>query len=344
MLSIVATGVVTFMDQLPPTLVFDNPDPLSRKPFGNIVLVKPYPHAAPYLIGILTGLLLHIKPAFKINMKTSLLGWSLSSLIIMVSLFITWQWNQGYPPGPLFGALYAALFRSLWTAAVAWIVIACHYGWGGFVNSILCWTPFIPMSRVTYTAYLIHPGLMYVFVSSTRNLFMFSHYLVIHLFFSYLLTTFLASFILTLVIEVPFIRLERLAYRYFILKQRTDGQDDCKSSVDDILSPFSRSCGRSTYRVGAMDRVMDSLFRHNQMLSNDLNVTPKNDLARHDINRNVSERTEGHRLPVFSRQLASESKVNEMVNLSGRLKRVNREPSLNRVIDANSDAFEVIRL
>ncbi|CAG2166250.1 unnamed protein product [Oppiella nova] len=59
-------------------------------------------------------------------------------------------------------------------------------------------------------AKLIHPGMMYVFVASTRNIFAFSHYFVIQLFFSHLTTTFIVSYIFSLVIEYPFLSLERV--------------------------------------------------------------------------------------------------------------------------------------
>lgn len=57
---------------------------------------------------------------------------------------------------------------------------------------------------------------MFVFVASTRNLFMFSHYLVLYLFLSHLVATFLASFLLALFVEVPFVRLELAIAKYFI--------------------------------------------------------------------------------------------------------------------------------
>ena len=197
-----------------------------------MILVKPYPHAAPYLIGILTGYFLHQRRDLKLNRKTTLIGWSCSSLFILTALFITWQWNQGHAPSPLFGSLYAALFRSLWAASMAWVVIACNSGRGGFINTLLSWTPFIPMSRVSYTAYLIHPGLMYVFVASTRNLFMFSHFLVIYLFLSHLLATYLVSFILSLIIEIPFIRLEQTAYKYFLEKSGSPEDDHSNTDIN----------------------------------------------------------------------------------------------------------------
>lgn len=166
-----------------------------------------------------------MKPDLKLKKWTSISGWIVSTCIILTACFITWNWNQGFYPSQITGAIYAASFRSLWALAMAWIVIACHYGHGGVVSTILNWIPFVPMSRVSYTAYLIHPGLMYVFVASTRNLFMFGHFLVMYLFLAHLLATFLASFLLSLVIEIPFIAFEQSFYVYFF------GGNDPKNSI-----------------------------------------------------------------------------------------------------------------
>lgn len=47
--------------------------------------------------------------------------------------------------------------------ALAWVVIACSTGHGGFLNSILSYTPLYPFSRVTYCAYLVHPIIIRAF-------------------------------------------------------------------------------------------------------------------------------------------------------------------------------------
>jgi len=44
------------------------------------------------------------------------------------------------------------------------------YAVSGFINTILSWKGFIPLSRLTYCAYLIHPIVMYYFYMSRRQL------------------------------------------------------------------------------------------------------------------------------------------------------------------------------
>ncbi|KAI1289380.1 Nose resistant to fluoxetine protein 6 [Halotydeus destructor] len=215
MMSMVATGLVTYTENLPPTLLFHNPDPLSRKAYGDTILIKPYPHAAPYLVGMLTGYLLFTKGSkIRLTAKVATAGWFCTLVTCMTLLFSTIGWNRGNYPSQLVSALYAATFRSLWSLAMAWVVVACAAGHGGFINTLLTWRPFVPLSRISFVAYLIHPGLMYIFVASTRNLFMFSHFLIMYMFLSHLVSTFVVSFFLTMFIELPFIGVSKAIHHY----------------------------------------------------------------------------------------------------------------------------------
>lgn len=54
-------------------------------------------------------------------------------------------------------AAYSALSHSAWALSLAWIVIACSTGYGGYVNKLLSASCIYPFSRVTYCAYLVHP-------------------------------------------------------------------------------------------------------------------------------------------------------------------------------------------
>lgn len=110
----------------------------SRKAYGNLILLKPYPHAAPYLIGMLTGYLLFINSKIKFSTTVKCLGWILSIVIALFEVFSTWQWNNGSVPGQLIASIYASLFRVFWAASLAWVVIACHYGFGGIFNNWIC--------------------------------------------------------------------------------------------------------------------------------------------------------------------------------------------------------------
>lgn len=80
-------------------------------------------------------------------------GWLLSSgclLYLIYGLYNT-ELNQ------VSAAAFSSLSHSAWAMSLAWIVVACSAGYGGYVNTLLSAPVIYPFSRVTYCAYLVHP-------------------------------------------------------------------------------------------------------------------------------------------------------------------------------------------
>lgn len=80
-------------------------------------------------------------------------GWSISTGVILYLLYGLFKIELT----KVAAAAYSSLSHSAWAMALAWVVIACSTGNGGFLNQILSYTPLYPFSRVTYCAYLVHP-------------------------------------------------------------------------------------------------------------------------------------------------------------------------------------------
>lgn len=80
-------------------------------------------------------------------------GWSLSTGVLLYLLYGLYRTELS----KLAAAAYSSLSHSAWAMALAWIVIACSTGNGGFLNKFLSATCLYPFSRVTYCAYLVHP-------------------------------------------------------------------------------------------------------------------------------------------------------------------------------------------
>lgn len=98
----------------------------------------------------------------------------------------------------------------------------CMCGSGGnLLNRLLSLNVFAQLSKLSFVAYLIHLPLMSVFVAQTRGLFAFSHTLVIHLALSYLMMTFILSFVLVHIIEFPFITFERYLFEKLFYTKRS---------------------------------------------------------------------------------------------------------------------------
>jgi len=57
--------------------------------------------------------------------------------------------------------LSLGFFHALWATAVGWIILACYYGFGGFINRFLSHKYWQPISRMCLSIYLIHPIIQY---------------------------------------------------------------------------------------------------------------------------------------------------------------------------------------
>ncbi|XP_071451418.1 nose resistant to fluoxetine protein 6 [Hetaerina americana] len=115
---------------------------------------KPWTRLGPYLVGMSVGWIL-FKTNCRIRMHLGAVaaGWTLSSLCLLSLLYGLYGTNLS----PATAAAYSSLSHTAWALAMAWVVIACSTGYGGWVNSLLSWSPLYPFSRVTYCAYLVHP-------------------------------------------------------------------------------------------------------------------------------------------------------------------------------------------
>ena len=61
--------------------------------------------------------------------------------------------------------MYIAFSRLVWGIMLGWVTFASIKGIGSLAHSILASPVWIPMSRINYCAYLIHPIVLTVFFS-----------------------------------------------------------------------------------------------------------------------------------------------------------------------------------
>lgn len=120
---------------------------------------------------------------------------------------------NGQPVGELEAALYSSLARTLWACAVGWMVFACITEHGGIFNSLLSAPLFVPFSRLTYPAFLIHPIVIVAFYGSRPMSFQFSNYLMFYLIVGNIVITYACALILSSLFELPLMRMEKIFKR-----------------------------------------------------------------------------------------------------------------------------------
>ncbi|KAL0895874.1 hypothetical protein ABMA27_011895 [Loxostege sticticalis] len=168
---------------------------------------KPWSRIGPYLIGMMVGWYLH-KTKCKVRIPYWLVavGW-VGSLAIIGSL-IFGMVDGYFEVWPT--AFYVSIGHTGWGVAVAWVAIACCCGYGGLVNSLLSYRGFLPLSRLTYCAYLVHPTIMVYTCFLLDGPFHLQNATVITIYAGYAVMAFLASFAISIAFEAPAVRLIRI--------------------------------------------------------------------------------------------------------------------------------------
>ncbi|XP_075234133.1 nose resistant to fluoxetine protein 6-like [Lycorma delicatula] len=133
-------------------------DPMTNGYVKNIY-IKTHNRAGPYIVGILAGYLYYIlkNKNFKFSVFQVVYGSIICTVVSLLSLLIAWIF---YIPGREYSgmesALYASLHRITWSACMSWIIIAGGVTGYGIFDPILRMEILIPLSRLTYSAFLIH--------------------------------------------------------------------------------------------------------------------------------------------------------------------------------------------
>ena len=215
-ISMVITGIIVGVYNIPALtgdyILPNNPRAAQVSMIMNRIYTKPYVRIPPYLIGMFLGYLFHkeIKP----SKKVVVFGWLAAFVGAMLVVYGPWKVFKAN--GSFFtdgeNVMYAATHRVVWSCAVAWVIYACHYQYGGFVNTILSWKVFMPLSRLTYNTYLLHLMVMVYFVinravpSHYQDSFLVSNVI------SMTFITYAMAYILSVLVEFPVVHLEKIAF------------------------------------------------------------------------------------------------------------------------------------
>uniref|UniRef100_A0A915PH94 Acyltransferase 3 domain-containing protein n=1 Tax=Setaria digitata TaxID=48799 RepID=A0A915PH94_9BILA len=223
---------VMIAHNMPPTQLGWNTPPIFNSNFIEhfaIMYIKPQYRIAPYIVGLLLGYqLAKIQERKHYHLKHSLTfvacGWALAILLAFMAIYglypilINLNWKLYY-------LIYGALHRTAFAIAVAWLIYACHCGYGGLVNTVLSFKLFLPLSMLCYSVYLNH--LPMIFASYLYMEFPF-HYVskfpllllaLFSLFISYLL-----GFQASMIVEFPICNIERSIQNRWKGKHKMTGE------------------------------------------------------------------------------------------------------------------------
>ncbi|KAH1027461.1 hypothetical protein HUJ05_000964 [Dendroctonus ponderosae] len=168
---------------------------------------KPWMRIGPYLIGMIIGYVL-----FKLNGKlvftpaVVILGWILSLMCLGSLVYGLGKHGLAVPAS----AFYAALGHTAWGLCLAWITVACCSGYGGPFNVLFSFKLFLPLSKLTYGAYLVHPTIMFLTSFALDGSLQIHNVLMVVIFFGNAVLSFICAFVISLAFEAPAINLMKI--------------------------------------------------------------------------------------------------------------------------------------
>nr|CAD7415766.1 unnamed protein product [Timema poppensis] len=187
-----------------------NHRPSIQEPFAQYdeLYDKPWTRIGPYLVGMSIGYLLYRKNCtISINKYVVLLGWTLALTCTSCVVYGLYYVDLT----PVTSATYVSLSHTVWACAMAWILVACCTGHGGYVNAVLSWRYLFPLSRLSYCAYLVHPVLMRSAVLNYDSSIHITRDIVFIWYFGFVVSSYAVAFPLALDFEAPVISIFKMA-------------------------------------------------------------------------------------------------------------------------------------
>ena len=178
------------------------------------IYISPYCRMGSYLVGVVTGFILHRTKGQPVRMHRALVaaGWVVS---IALGLMIVYGLKDYYVgPGMTItmSAFYTAFARIAWGMAVAWVIFTCHTGYGGPVNAFLSWKIWVPLARLTYTVYLIHMILLFVLGSTARTPYYMTDWTIVRLYMATVMASYSLAVVVSTLFEAPGLALEKVLF------------------------------------------------------------------------------------------------------------------------------------
>ncbi|KAB7494939.1 hypothetical protein Anas_09107 [Armadillidium nasatum] len=107
--------------------------------YTQLVYMMPYCRASPYLVGVWAGYILWKNNQKKIELthKQVAIGWIAYAVVTFIIIFGLYPFNyvdRTNPPDDIsvwYSVLYGGFHRGIWGMCICWVIIACHWGYGG---------------------------------------------------------------------------------------------------------------------------------------------------------------------------------------------------------------------
>ena len=135
----------------------------------------------------------------------NLIAWGLSLAMMCTVVFGLFHYFQGHQIPLFWRAAYSALSKPAWALGLTWITVSCYYGYGGPINSFMSWNIWVPLGKLSYTAYLIHAPIIGYLFGLENNAILFSGVwqTIINFYIPVVIVSFFGALIVSALVEIP---------------------------------------------------------------------------------------------------------------------------------------------
>ncbi|XP_049865219.1 nose resistant to fluoxetine protein 6-like [Pectinophora gossypiella] len=237
-ISLAIPAIITFRDRLDATLLFYAKEctDISTNFYFKEAYIKTHMKMTPYFMGMLTGYILHRIQTenYQLSKLLKIFGWMTSIVLGTVTTFsVSLFYQEWYQYSSIEAAAYISLHKLAWGIANGWLIIACATGNGGIFHMLLTWKFLVPISRLTYCAYLVNGIVELYYVGQLRHPLHVTFFTVMANAVSHLVLTFALALFLCITFESPIHGIEKILLRKFarpVLSDNARKEESAESS------------------------------------------------------------------------------------------------------------------
>ena len=190
----------------------------------SIIYEKPYCRINSYLVGVLLGFVLCKKWRLRSNLWIRIciysIMWIMAAACCSIIIFGQYKTWRGHPFTKTENVMYFMFSRTGYSTGIALMIYACHNGFGGVIDKFLSWNFWVPLSHLTFMAYLFHPIVYILMYRTLRFQYIYTDWMLIILFAAGVVLTYSLALIVAITVEYPVANMENAVYKFIGTKRR----------------------------------------------------------------------------------------------------------------------------